>query len=102
MLKQETHPKKKWKGMAESAQSNGFHPEERRISSRISPKIDIDPPFSRLINIRDKHTFRNQKESRGDDNLSPDEPITRNEKIKFHSSTSSAFRPVGQIQKGMA
>ena len=101
MLKQETHPKKKWKGMAESAQTTGSHHEERRMPSRISPTIDIESPISSLMNIRDKHPFRNPKESRGVDIPSPNEPIPINEKMKFHISTSSAFRQVGQRQKGM-
>ena len=94
MLKQETHPKKKWKGMAENTQ------EERRIPPRVTPIIDNRPHMNTLTNLRDRHSFRGNTELGGEIDSINDERMQSNERIQFHSSTSSAFRPVGQIQKG--
>ena len=96
MLKQETHPKKKWKGMAENTQ------EERRIPPRVTPIIDIEPHMNTLTNFRDGHSIRSNTEHGGEVDTVIDDNIQRNETIRFHSSTSSAFRPVGQIQRGTA
>ena len=100
MLKQETHPKKKWKGMAESTQNKSFHLEERRIPPRVTPIIDVEPHMKSLTNFRDSHSFGTRNELGGEIDSINDDNKQSNEKIKFHSSTSSAFRPVGQIQKG--
>ena len=95
MLKQETHPKKKWKGMAENTQ------EERRIPPRVSPIIDIqEAHMNSLMDLRDRHSFRSNTELGGKTDSINDDHMQSNERIQFHSSTSSAFRPVGQIQNG--
>jgi len=93
MLKQETHPKKKWKGMAENTQ------EERRIPPRFTPIIDIEPQMNTLTNFRDENSLRSNTELGGEIDTIIDDHIQRNETNGFHSSTSSAFRPVAQIQK---
>ena len=94
MLKQETHPKKKWKGMAENTQ------EERRIPPRFTPINDIEPQMNTLTNLRDGHSLRSNTELGGEIDTIIDDHIQRNETNGFHSSTSSAFRPVAQIQNG--
>ena len=89
MLKQETHPKKKWKGMAENALNSSFHREERQLPSRVSPIINVESPYSPI--------------SVGAERQPPaDERLQSNERPNFTSSRSSAFRPVGQKQKGMS
>ena len=87
MLKQETHPKKKWKGMAENALNSGFHREERQLPSRVSPIINVESPYSPISVSVERQA-------------STDERLQSNERPNFTSSRSSAFRPVGQKQKG--
>ena len=89
MLKQETHPKKKWKGMAENALNSGFHREERQLPSRVSPIINVESPHSPFSIGAERQP-------------SADERLQSNERPNFTSSRSSAFRPVGQKQKGMS
>ena len=89
MLKQETHPKKKWKGMAENALNSGFHREERQLPSRVSPIINVESPYSPISVSVERQA-------------STDERLQSNERPNFSSSRSSAFRPVGQKQKGMS
>ena len=89
MLKQETHPKKKWKGMAENALNNDFYREERQLPSRVSPIINVESPYSPISVGAERQP-------------SADERLQSNERPNFTSSRSSAFRPVGQKQKGMS
>ena len=89
MLKQETHPKKKRKGMAENAQNSGFHRKERQLPSRVSPVINVESP-RRLFSIGAERQ------------PSVEERLQSNERQNFTSSRSSAFRPVGEKQKGMS
>ena len=101
MTKQETHPKKKWIGMAEGALKCCLPFVENPTQSTISPIMNLNSPYKTLIKDTPVKTFGPEIRLKEQSNPISVERVPSNESILFNHSKRSAFqRPVGQKAKG--
>ena len=102
MTKQETHPKKKWIGMAESALKCCLPFDEKSTESNISPIMNLNSTYKTLIKDTTTHSFDRDIGSKQQSCPIDVEVVPSKESIIFNHSKRSAFqRPVGQKPKGL-